>query len=168
MSNSVVLDEVGTDEGSSSTTIADLGLFTHHRKAASDIEMSFDELYSALDLDQQIELLTLYADETTLAGRDRYRFCLNLANVLSDRFDRDRGRQDLESAVIRGEEALALSSDDAESHFLILSDLSTIYLTRYELEGQEKDLLKALEYVSTSFDNTPRSSPSRLLRASNF
>jgi tetratricopeptide (TPR) repeat protein len=99
---------------------------------------------------------------------ERLAASINLANALSDLADETRNWTSCDEAVTLGENALRLSQIDDASRLTILSDLSTIYLTRFELRGNGDDLERSVQLVKQSAEDTSADHPSRCARYANL
>ena len=109
-----------------------------------------------------------YLSRPGLSANDQMAASINLANALSDLADETGTSESCDEAVDLGNQALELSRKNPLGRQTILSDLSTIYLTRFELKGQRADLERSLSLIRNAAEETPKSDPSRFLRYANL
>lgn len=136
--------------------------FEHSRLTLAESELE-------VELDELINFYLQGLSDSTLSRDDRIAYSLNLANSLCDRFDANGEDSDLEQAVSRGEDALRMVNIRDEVALTIMSDLSTIYLARFEKHGNVQDLDKALDSIQKAADGTAvGDSHHRFLRLTNL
>ncbi|EGU85302.1 hypothetical protein FOPG_13648 [Fusarium oxysporum f. sp. conglutinans race 2 54008] len=93
---------------------------------------------------------------------------LNLANCLMEKAETedgtDRATQYIDEAIERGQSAMATLGPDP----ICLSDVSTMFLTRFEKQGQLQDLEQAIYLSNEALDKTSPEDTAISLRQSNY
>jgi CHAT domain-containing protein len=123
---------------------------------------------SEAPLEETILFWRDYLSKPNLLSDERMAASMNLANAVSDLAEGTGNPELCDEAVSLGDQALQLARESPLHRRSILSDLSTIYLTRFELQGQRADLETSLEHIRKSAEETPKNEPSRLLRYANL
>lgn len=107
-------------------------------------------------------------EQGQLNTEDRQACLINLANALSDLAE-ERGEPEIaEEAASQGLLALELARQDSDVRLVILSDLSTIYLTWFELAGLKEHLDRSLELIEAAVAGTASSHDRRCARLLNL
>jgi len=114
----------------------------------------------------------LLIDDLASSPLERLAASINLVVALADIADETANDAPCDEAVALGEGALHLARQrsiaDLEVENTVRSDLSTIFLTRFELRGDPKDLVKSRDLIQSSANATLASSRSRCRRFTNL
>lgn len=105
-----------------------------------------------------------------LDAHDRAACLLNLSNALSELAEQEGDPPLASEAIEVGNEALRSVDPITQNEFylVISSDLSSSYLTRFELAGDRNDLNHALASIRTATEGTKEGSDRRCARLANY
>jgi tetratricopeptide (TPR) repeat protein len=133
----------------------------------SRLMLRYERFYHRKDLDDAIdaygEALRNLTAESGLLGV----VLMNQANALCARYEADGAMEDIEAAIQKAQDSLSKSGSNAAT---VQNDLSTMYLSMYEMEGEEEHLDQAVFFAKEAVDKTDASDarlPTRLLNLSN-
>ncbi|KAF2813933.1 uncharacterized protein BDZ99DRAFT_228347 [Mytilinidion resinicola] len=134
-----------------------------HALQGSRLTLRYERFGDRKDLDDAIDVYGEALRSLTEESGLQAVILMNQANALCTRYEADGATEDIEAAIQKAQSSLAASGSNAAT---VQNDLSTMYLSMYEKEGEVEHLEQAVSFAKEAVDKTDAGDarlPTRLL-----